>query len=506
MFGAITAAMPLPLLSLVGWSVVPDFATKQLVSLLHRFAILPAPTTQPTYRKQYALTFAFVVLTYLLYNLIDSARSMPPNFYQILSVHPTVDEQGLKASFRQFAKKNHPDRPGVGRDGEELFVMVRDVYEALKDPVVRFAYDRFGPDVLTWSQQCTTTREYIQHGLIRSSGYHIVVGAALIFWSFVRSSGPDPVAFWRYILYVTLFVAEISLILSPSPSPVSASSPSLSGLLTTYTTHTPLHTIFPRRLIHQHILFLHQLFVFLSVALTRVVPVLLGAFSPQPPSPAMNHELLQNISQLASIADRETSIILHTLLHSIASPPSSASSPTSSPAPPHEEISSLACPRPFELPPEISFPDPRTTPPDAQFTPHNAKEAEDGHNGRDAHPLIKLSREIEELIIEANIKKEDGPLRSAWEAAVRRGRALTAALAAGANAEWATPPAKEKSKRNFWEAPADDDDDDTETEDDVAPGDYDASTLEEKEKDAVKPGLRTSSSPRRNSDGGQASH
>lgn len=139
---SISGVMSVPLFSLFGWSVVPDFATKHLLSLLHRF-LLPAPTTQATYRKQYALTFAFVVLSYLSYTLWDSARSMQPNFYQILSVSPNVDEQGLKTAFRQFAKRNHPDRPGVGRDGEELFIMVRDVYEALKDPVVRFAYDRY---------------------------------------------------------------------------------------------------------------------------------------------------------------------------------------------------------------------------------------------------------------------------------------------------------------------------------------------------------------------------
>lgn len=31
-------------------------------------------------------------------------------------------------------------------------------------------------------------------------------------------------------------------------------------------------------------------------------------------------------------------------------------------------------------------------------------------------------KEMEELIIEANIKKEDGPLRSVWEAAIEQGR------------------------------------------------------------------------------------
>ncbi|KAG5650525.1 hypothetical protein H0H81_011930 [Sphagnurus paluster] len=399
------------------------------------------PTTQPTYRKQYAVTFAVVVLTYLLYNLIESARSMPPNFYQILSVHPTVDEQGLKAAFRQFAKRHHPDRPGVGREGQELFIMVRDVYEALKDPVVRFAYDRFGPDVLTWSQKCTTTRDYIQQGLLQSSGYHIVVGAALLFWSLIgSSSSANPVSFWRYTLYATLFVAEISLIISPSPSPVTVSSPALAGLRTTYTTHTLLHTLFPERLIHQHVLFLHQLFIFLSIALSRVAPVLLSAFFPetQPTPPAVNAEL----AQLTAIADRETSVMLHTLLHSISSPESAAS--------PHEDISSLARPRPFRPPEGIfAFPDPRTTPPEA----HPERDEEP------AHPLTRLRREMEELIIEANIKKEDGPLRSVWEAAVRRGRAglgleSRRRAASPENDEQGGLGGVETPRRNFWEAPA----------------------------------------------------
>ncbi len=55
-----------------------------------------------------------------------------------------VDEAGLKAAFKGFAKRYNPDRPGVGRDGEEVFMRVRTMFEALKDPVVRFAYDRCG--------------------------------------------------------------------------------------------------------------------------------------------------------------------------------------------------------------------------------------------------------------------------------------------------------------------------------------------------------------------------
>jgi hypothetical protein len=139
---SLTGSMSVSLMSLVGWSVVPDFATKRLLAVFYRFHRSPPQPNTRTYYQHYGATFALVVLSYLLYNLVSSARAMPPNFYQILGVPPTVDDSGLKAAFRHFVKWNHPDRPGIGRDGEELFMMMRDVYEALKDPVVRFAYDR----------------------------------------------------------------------------------------------------------------------------------------------------------------------------------------------------------------------------------------------------------------------------------------------------------------------------------------------------------------------------
>jgi hypothetical protein len=50
-------------------------------------------------------------------------------------------------------------------------------------------------------------------------------------------------------------------------------------------------------------------------------------------------------------------------------------------------------------------------------------------------------KEMEDLIIEANIKKEDGPLRSLWEAAVERGRM-----------RGQSTPARNGRKSIFWEA------------------------------------------------------
>ena len=163
---------------------------------------------------------------------------------------------------------------------------------------------------------------------------------------------------WRFILYASLFAAEISLVLSPTPS---SPPPSTFPFPTpsTYTSHTILHSLFPQRITHQHILFLHQLFLFLSIALSRVVPVLLSAFSsPTFPqiSPEEHRQIAERLAGLSSIADRETTIMMNTVLHSIASPTQG-----------HESVSSLARPRPFELMNHLSSLTP--TPPFHSDTP-----------------------------------------------------------------------------------------------------------------------------------------
>ena len=202
--------------SMVGWSYLPDFITRQALPYVHQgYAALlhrpvPAPNT-PQYRRHYRYVYAVVVLSYLFYNFREAALSMSPNYYEILGVSPTSDEATLKSAFRQFVKKNHPDR--VGQQGERLFMEVRDAFEALKDPVTRFAYDRqgefltvytwlltsfrasrFGPQALTW-RNCTTLREYIRHGLMQSAGYHIVSICALLLFS--TTGKPTPVSFVR---------------------------------------------------------------------------------------------------------------------------------------------------------------------------------------------------------------------------------------------------------------------------------------------------------------------
>jgi len=87
-----------------------------------------------------------------------------------------------------------------------------------------------------------------------------VSGLALLFFSAIGKS--SSVAFWRYTLFFGHFASELSLLFSPSPS-----SPEYQG-------YSVLSMLFPTRLAFQHIRLLHQLFMFFSIAVSRVAPVL----------------------------------------------------------------------------------------------------------------------------------------------------------------------------------------------------------------------------------------
>lgn len=93
---------------------------------------------------------------------------------------------------------------------------MRAAYEALSDPVRRFAYDRFGPDIAGW-QNAKTTRDYMVAGASRSAGFYVVTVGLLVGLSLLGRAREG--AFWRLVLVGILLVAESSLVLAPTPGP-----------------------------------------------------------------------------------------------------------------------------------------------------------------------------------------------------------------------------------------------------------------------------------------------
>jgi curved DNA-binding protein len=59
------------------------------------------------------------------------------NYYNILGVDRTADQNQIKNAYRELVKKHHPDRGG----DSEQFKRINEAYEILKDPVKRQQYD-----------------------------------------------------------------------------------------------------------------------------------------------------------------------------------------------------------------------------------------------------------------------------------------------------------------------------------------------------------------------------
>lgn len=63
---------------------------------------------------------------------------MAENYYVILGIKTDATQDEIKSAYRREAKKCHPDCSG---EGSESFLLIRDAYEVLSDPMQRQAYD-----------------------------------------------------------------------------------------------------------------------------------------------------------------------------------------------------------------------------------------------------------------------------------------------------------------------------------------------------------------------------
>jgi molecular chaperone DnaJ len=66
------------------------------------------------------------------------------DYYEVLGVERSANDNDLKAAYRKLAMKFHPDRNSGDRDSEHRFKEINEAYEVLKDGDKRAAYDRFG--------------------------------------------------------------------------------------------------------------------------------------------------------------------------------------------------------------------------------------------------------------------------------------------------------------------------------------------------------------------------
>jgi len=66
------------------------------------------------------------------------------DYYQVLGVSRTANEEEIKKAYRKVAMQFHPDRNPGDKEAEEKFKLASEAYEVLRDPQKREIYDRFG--------------------------------------------------------------------------------------------------------------------------------------------------------------------------------------------------------------------------------------------------------------------------------------------------------------------------------------------------------------------------
>lgn len=75
-----------------------------------------------------------------------SASENAKDYYALLGVNKSADDDAIKKAYRQMAMKYHPDRNAGNAQSEETFKNVKTAYETLSNPELRAKYDRFGAE------------------------------------------------------------------------------------------------------------------------------------------------------------------------------------------------------------------------------------------------------------------------------------------------------------------------------------------------------------------------
>ncbi|KAH0608144.1 uncharacterized protein H6S33_002196 [Morchella sextelata] len=205
------------LLSFIGWSFLPSMVTGWILSFWYRFITRagdPIPQRgTPRWVRDYKRINISVIGAYLLYTIYESYHGIihTPNFYAFMRSNIDVDERTLKSKFRRLTVLYHPDKVGLG--GEEQFVMLKLAYDVLSDPVKRFAYDRFGPDMLDW-KHCSSMYDYLVRGGTVMLPYYV---GSLLFLVILSVLGKAEFGrYWRFFTFFCLITFETAVVTRPA--------------------------------------------------------------------------------------------------------------------------------------------------------------------------------------------------------------------------------------------------------------------------------------------------
>lgn len=165
--------------------------------------------------------------------------------------------------------------------------------DTLIDPTKRFAYDRFGPQILQW-QQAKTIRDYIMTGVQNTGGYYIGTGAVLVLLSVFGQLQTGK--FWRYLVMASLFMIEL-YVMTRTQFPTT-----LSRMINPILIKTSLR---PPYLPFQMLELLRKIAVTFFIAMAQLGPLLKG---PQPAASdgtVVSSQQIDRLEMLSRATDQE---------------------------------------------------------------------------------------------------------------------------------------------------------------------------------------------------------
>ena len=74
------------------------------------------------------------------------------DYYEILGVAPNADKKVIQQTFRQLARKHHPDVNPGNKDAEEKFKTINEAYQVLSDAKQRKKYDELRTQYQRWQK------------------------------------------------------------------------------------------------------------------------------------------------------------------------------------------------------------------------------------------------------------------------------------------------------------------------------------------------------------------
>lgn len=210
-----------------------------------------------------------VVSAYLLYTIYEADWNIrgASDFYHDLGVPHSATEREIKSRFRRLAAIYHPDKStSSSTSSDGYFIHLRLAQETLLNPAKRFAYDRFGPQVIGW-QHCSTIRDYVLHGLQSIAPYYLAAGGFMYFLGLLGYL--DWGKYWRWITVIMLCAFELNAVSRPYFPSIATQF--INPILTTITSHPPY-------LPFQLIQLARQMSITVYIAFSQIGPLL------QPPT------------------------------------------------------------------------------------------------------------------------------------------------------------------------------------------------------------------------------